>query len=93
MERKRYFMIGILLLLLGLQFKLVHSVVLNESSTRALANLATDTQIAAQDGAPSLYVNQQQPRRRIQPPAWLGWVLLTAGGVITLHALVLPARE
>ncbi len=34
-DRNRYFMIGILLFLLGMQFRMVESFVLNETSTRA----------------------------------------------------------
>ena len=35
-DRNRYFMFGVILFLLGLQFRLVDSFVLNENSTRAL---------------------------------------------------------
>jgi hypothetical protein len=30
------------------------------------------------------------PKKTLRPPRWLGFVLLTAGGIIALHALVLP---
>lgn len=95
MKRNRYFMIGVLLLLLGLQFKFVHSVVLNEPSTRVLAKFASDTPLAAQDMATNVYMNvHPSPKKRIEPPKWIGWILLTAGGVIFLHALILPpARD
>ncbi len=35
MYRNRYFLLGVLLLLLGIQFRMVDSFVLNESATRA----------------------------------------------------------
>lgn len=93
-NRNRYFMFGVLLLLLGLQFRIVHSFVLNETGTRALAKIASDTQLAAQDFGTSMYLNvHPSPRKTIQPPHWLGWVLLTSGGVIFLHALALPASK
>lgn len=90
-DRNRYFMIGVLLVLLGIQFRMVDSFVLNESSTRALARIAKDTQIASQDFGANLYMNvHPSPKKKVQPPNWLGWVLLTVGGVISLHAMVLP---
>lgn len=90
-NRNRYFMFGVLLLLLGIQFRMVHSVVLNETGTRALAKIAKGTQLASQTVATDVYLNvAPKPRKKIEPPHWLGWILLTVGGVICLHALALP---
>lgn len=93
-DRNRYFMIGVLLFLMGMQFRMVESFVLNESSTRALARLAKNSQIASQDFGTSLYMNvHPSPRKLVKPPGWLGWALLTTGGVICLHAMVLPKTK
>ncbi len=91
-DRNRYFMIGVLLFLLGIQFRSVESFVLNEPSTRMLARFTTGSQYAsAQDFGTSLYLNvHPSPKKQMKPPTWLGYVLLTAGGVICLHAMVLP---
>lgn len=90
-NRNRYFLIGILLILLGIQFRLVHSVVLNETSTKALSKITKDTQLASQDFATNLYMNTApSPKTTIQTPRWLGYILLTAGGIMFLHAMVLP---
>lgn len=90
-DRNRYFMIGMLLFLLGIQFRMVESFVLNEASTRALAQIAEETQLASQDFTTDLYLDvHPSPKKKVEPPNWLGWVLLTTGGVICLHALVLP---
>ncbi|RMF39659.1 MAG: hypothetical protein D6753_13240 [Planctomycetota bacterium] len=90
-DRNRYFMIGVLLFLLGIQFRMVESFVLNEASTRALAKIAKDSQLASQDFATQLYLDANpKAKKTVKPPHWLGWVLLTAGAVISLHAMVLP---
>ena len=90
-DRNRYFMIGMLLFLLGIQFRMVESFVLNETSTRAIAKVAKVSQIASQDFGTNLYMNvHPSPKKTIKPPHWLGWALLTAGGVVCLHAMVLP---
>lgn len=93
-DRNRYFMIGVLLFLMGIQFRMVESFVLNETSTRALARIAKDTQLASQDFTRDLYMRAApSPKKTIEPPHWLGWALLTAGGVICLHAMVLPKSK
>ena len=90
-NRNRYFMIGVLLLLLGLQFRMLHSFVLNETGTKVLAKIAKDTQLAAQEMSTDLYMNVVPTQTKtITPPHWLGWIMLTAGGVIFLHSMVLP---
>lgn len=93
-DRNRYFMIGLLLFMLGVQFRMVESFVLNETSTRALSRIAKDTPVASQDFGADLYMNMHpSPKKRIDPPKWLGWALLSAGGVIILHAMVLPKNK
>ncbi|MCA9132457.1 MAG: hypothetical protein KDA45_04860 [Planctomycetales bacterium] len=90
-DRNRYFMIGILLFLLGIQFRMVESFVLNETSTRALAKMVKDSPLASQDFGTQLYLEvHPSPKKKVQPPHWLGWALLSSGGVICLHAMVLP---
>jgi hypothetical protein len=90
-DRNRYFMVGVLLLLLGMQFRMVDSFVLNETSTRALARFVKDAQLATNDIGTQMYLNMYPaPKKSIKPPNWLGWALLTVGGVICLHAMILP---
>lgn len=90
-DRNRYFMFGVLIFLLGIQFRMVESFVLNETSTRALARFAKGTQLAANDFSSQMYMNMNpQYKKSVKPPSWLGWALLTVGGVVCLHAMVLP---
>jgi hypothetical protein len=92
-DRNRYFMFGVILFLLGLQFRLVDSFVLNESSTRALHKFAQSSKIADSSSvATNLYMDVGSPRKNVKPPNWVGFVLLTVGGVMSLHAMVLPRK-
>ncbi len=94
-DRNRYFMIGVLLFLLGVQFRSIESFVLNEPSTRALARITQGPQYAsASNFGTSFYMNvHPSPKKQFTPPTWLGWGLLSAGGVICLHAMVLPKSK
>jgi disulfide bond formation protein DsbB len=91
--RNRYFMAGMLLILLGIQFRMVHSFVLNEPATRTLIKLSKNAPVAA--STPSTF-NQffmqvtPSPRKQVVPPRWLGLAMVAVGVVISLHALAMP---
>ena len=89
-NRQRYFTVGVVLFLLGVQLRMVDSFVLNEASTRTLYNMAKNSQVVSTDAITGTYMAvAPSPKKVIQPPPWLGWVLLTVGGVMSLHALIL----
>ncbi len=93
-DRNRYFMFGVLIFLIGIQFRMIDSFVLNESSTRALHRIAKNSQMANSNVATNVYMNvAPSPKKSVKPPNWLGWALLTVGGVMSLHAMVLPKRK
>jgi len=92
-DRNRYFMFGVILFLLGLQFRLVDSFVLNENSTRTLQRFAQRANIADTNMATNVYMQVATPKKSFRPPSWVGFVLLTVGGVMSLHAMVLPRRQ
>lgn len=92
-DRNRYFMFGIVLFLLGLQFRMIDTFVLNESSTKALHRFAQNSKIANNSPLANGYVEMASPKKSFKPPNWLGFVFLTVGGVMSLHALALPKRQ
>ena len=86
-NRNQYFMVGIILVLLGLQLRMVDSYVLSENATRYLAeytagaNSSTTTMLA--------FTPPQLTNKVVELPEWSGWCLISVGAVLILHSLVL----
>lgn len=90
--RNRYFMAGMLLVLLGIQFRLVQSVVLNETTTRVLAKITKQNPVAASSPSMTSFLMQvhPSPKKRVEPPRWLGLAMVAVGAVVALHAMAMP---
>jgi len=88
LNRNQYFFVGIVLLLMGLQLRMVSSYTLTSEATRFLAERA---QGSATDGAMLALSTElgAGPQKVIQPPEWLGWCLMSMGGVLILHSLAM----
>jgi hypothetical protein len=87
LNRNQFFMAGLVVLFLGIQFRVINSLTLNEKTTRFLVSRMQDksaTPVAALAG-PSATA-----RKVIQPPQWLGYALLSVGSVLILHSLAMP---
>lgn len=94
MTRNRYFLLGVLLMLLGFQFRMVESFVLNEPATRALHRFTKDTPVASNDFSTAFFMQvHPKPTKRVAPPRWLGLAMIAAGTVISLHAVALPKPQ
>ena len=93
--RNRYFFAGVLLILLGVQFRRVESFVLNEPTTRFIAK-ATNQPIA--DPSSSMFSSFLEPvtppiQKKVTPPRWLGLSMIAVGCVITFHAFAIPKHN
>ena len=86
-SRNQYFMVGLVILFLGIQFRLVDSVVLNEPTTKYLAQRSKNTAVST--SARFLPAVGPPARKIIHPPQWLGWALMSVGSVLILHSLAL----
>lgn len=90
-NRNQWFMVGVIVLALGLQFRLVDSYTLNQRTTQFLAEQAgkphEKTYFGLQQMLPSA---GPQVRKVVRPPDWLGWALVSAGAVLVLHSLAMP---
>lgn len=87
-NRNQYFMVGVIVLLLGLQLRLVDSYVLNAETTRILAKQGGSQAqqlalFATSSTAPDLGL------KVIHPPEWIGWCLISVGAVLILHSLAM----
>ena len=88
-NRNHYLFLGVFVLLLGLQLRMVSSYVLNERATQFLARSTSGESFG--DAMASLSNDVTFGSRRvIQPPEWLGWCLMSVGGVLILHSLAMP---
>lgn len=88
LNRNQFFMIGVLLLFMGFQLRAVNAFVLNEKATQFLAKRLPEKQANPYERM-QLYMAAQgpSPLRKVEPPKWIGYSLLSVGAVITLHAL------
>ena len=91
MTCNRLLVAGILCVLIGLQFRLVESFVLNERVSGVinakLADASTETLNVSRSSDD--WWDQPDPvpmpaKRVITPPRWLGWSLISVGAVMTL---------
>jgi hypothetical protein len=92
--RNRYFMAGALLILLGIQFRLVQSFTLNEPATRTLAKITKQNPVASNSPTMTSFLMQvyPNPKMKVEPPRWLGLAMVAVGAVVALHAMAMPRQ-
>ena len=93
-NRNQYFMVGLVLLFLGIQFRAVDTFVLNEQSTQFMTKrFGTPAQKTI--SAPFLMVGAPHvgPRKVVRPPDWIGWALISIGAVLILHSLAMKRPD
>jgi hypothetical protein len=93
LNRNQIFMAGLVVLLLGVQMRMVEVFVLNERSTQFIAQriqALKGNEVASTSDLPTLFASQGPvARHRLEPPKWLGWVLVSVGSVLVLHSLAM----
>jgi hypothetical protein len=91
LNRNHYLGIGLVLLLLGLQFRYVDSFQLTESATDFLAKRVKKETVTGPSPLVALF-GQPQPvagNKTVRPPKWLGWSLVSIGAVLVLQSLAM----
>ncbi|HUT12824.1 MAG TPA: hypothetical protein VMY42_20180 [Thermoguttaceae bacterium] len=93
-SRNQYFMVGLVLVLLGLQFRLVDLVTLTPDFTQLLAK-QTNPPVAAVNTTTQAMLQTPEPvfKKSFRPPEWLGWCFLSIGSVLVLHSLAMSRPE
>ena len=84
-NRNQWFLVGMIVLLLGVQLRVVDNYVLKESTTRMLADKTLKTKLEREVVAAAPVI----PRKVLRPPEWSGWCLLSIGSVLILHSLAM----
>ena len=89
-NRNQYFFLGVVIVLLGLQVRMVSAYVLTPDATRFLAERTHSS--STSEGAVVSFANDMGalPNKVIQPPEWLGWCLISVGAVLMLHSMAMP---
>ena len=88
--RNQWFAAGVVIVLLGIQFRMVESYELTSEATRILARQTGHPVAALNDSFESLTGRSQpMPKATLRPPEWLGWSLLSLGAVLILHSMAM----
>ena len=89
-NRNHFFLVGIVFVLLGLQFLSIKSAMLTPEFTKFLAEQIEHPAATASNAAGTLLGTEVAlPPHRFVPPEWLPWCLLSIGSVLSLHAMAL----
>lgn len=88
LNRNQYFFLGVLLLLIGFQNRMVASYTLTDEATRFLAERSQQSSTQATLVSFSNAMGAL-PKKVIYPPDWLGYCLLSVGSVLVLHSLAM----
>ncbi len=88
LNRNQYFFLGIVIILMGLQLRMVSSYVLNQEATKFLAER---TQASTSNTSMVSFTSDigVLPNKVINPPEWLGWCLISVGSVLILHSMAM----
>jgi hypothetical protein len=88
LNRNQYFFMGLVVLLLGVQLRMVESYTLTHEATRFLAERSQTS--TANSTLFSLSSDMGAgPQKVVQPPEWAGWCLMSIGAVLILHSLAM----
>src|SRR3954462_14439646 len=94
LNRNQYFLAGLVILMLGLQLRVVEGFVLNERATQVRHQRLQQIkgqQVASTSESATLLASAPPAghQHTLYPPRWLGWSLVSVGSVLVLYSLAL----
>ncbi|MGD9128677.1 MAG: hypothetical protein PVH19_14975 [Planctomycetia bacterium] len=91
LNRNQYFMIGLVLLFLGIQLYATHSVVLTPKCTKILAEKTGHPMAATIDAVDAVSGSDKTvaPSHTLVIQPWIGCSLIALGAVLALHAFAM----
>jgi hypothetical protein len=87
-NRNQWFLAGLVLIFLGIQFQRIDTLVLTPECTRLFGEGNSHPAVAASNLLGPL-AGDNQVAKSIRPPEALSWGLLSAGAVLVLHSLAM----
>jgi hypothetical protein len=90
-DRNRCLILGIVLLLLGVQYRVIAAVTLTPDATRVLAKYTAPKQ-SDQIETARMFAPQQTDsvaKKEIRPPRWAGLSMIAVGSVLILNSFVM----
>lgn len=92
-NRNHFFLVGVVLILLGVQFRYVSAVVLNEKTSQFVAQKLgkAPTPVANRPSLQAMMMSAPpvSNSRTVELPTWLGYSFISVGSVMVLHALTM----
>ncbi|MCR4415257.1 MAG: hypothetical protein NUV77_22775 [Thermoguttaceae bacterium] len=90
-NRNQVFIAGVVLVLLGIEFRMIDSFVLNPRVTKLLAEQTKHPVATASSTMESLVgAEPRLPPKTVKPQEWIGWLLVSVGSVLILHSMTMP---
>lgn len=89
-NRNQVFIAGVVLVLLGIEFRMMDSFVLTPRATKLLAEQTNHPVAAATNTLDSLTgAETRLPAKVLQPQEWVGWLMISVGSVLILHSMTM----
>ena len=83
---QRFFIAGVLALVIGFQLRSVDSFVLTPRASAAIEKNVRRSQLRTTNPYDSVMMTGiPTTRKTVRPPRWMGWALLSVGAVLVLH--------
>ncbi len=101
LNRNHYFMIGVVVLFVGIQFRVVQAYVLTEEASKVVTKIVKKGKIESPPQKPPtlFFFNREPPQilvpkqHKWYPPKWIGWLMVSFGAVLVLHSLAMRRPE